>query len=193
MRIDKFIGLAAIFFYALCWFAEQPEKWIWYIGVGLPWFSLIATIIIYFIFRPDVKDEEKFLGAVYVVMCIVYMVATSIMTGSVIQQTPYLACCVCFIASIHISMSDSKLIVITEEYGKLHEKDLVRDCYIKSLIAQNKDTQRQLNEIAFMQEENIDEPDEVIRIAHSRVILKKMKTMLDELSNTRKINEELYN
>jgi peptidoglycan/LPS O-acetylase OafA/YrhL len=98
MKVDRFIGLAAIYFYVLCWFVEQPEKWIWYIGVGLPWLSLIATIIIYFLFRPNVKDEDKFWGTVYVVMCIVYITATSIMTGDVMHQTPYLACCASLIS-----------------------------------------------------------------------------------------------
>ncbi len=100
MKVDRFIGLAAIYFYVLCWFAEQPEKWIWYIGVGLPWLSLIATLPIYFVFKTDVKNEGKIWGTVYVVMCIAYTVATSIMTDSVIHQTPYLACCVCFISLV---------------------------------------------------------------------------------------------
>lgn len=189
MMVDRFVGLAAFYFYVLCWFVEQPYQWLKYIGISLPWLSLFLSLPLGFIWKNGIISW----GISYAVWTLFYVVVTIMYSGNVIVQTPYLACCVCFIASVYISKNESKLNETTEEYRKLHEKDVMRNYYINSLMAQEQITQTRLKDIADRQEENIDEQDEVIRIANSRVILKKLKTMLDELSEISKINKELCN
>lgn len=97
-NLIKFLALAALFFYVLCWFTHQPTKLLWYIGIGLPWLSLILSIPIAYICK--VKDNNYFSasGYVYAIATTAYVVAVSLLSGSIYHQLPHLAACVCFIA-----------------------------------------------------------------------------------------------
>ena len=97
-KLIKFLALAALFFYVLCWFAHQPTKFLWFIGIGLPWLSLVLSILIAYICK--VKDNNYFSvsGYVYAIATIAYVVALSLFSGSIYYQLPHLAACVCFIA-----------------------------------------------------------------------------------------------
>ena len=97
-NLIKFLALAALFFYVLCWFTHQPTKLLWYIGMGLPWLSLIMSIPIAYLCK--VKDNNYFntSGYAYVIATIAYVVAVSMLSGSICHQLPHLAACVCFIA-----------------------------------------------------------------------------------------------
>lgn len=94
----KFLAFASVFFYILCWFTDQPTKELHYVGIGLPWLSLILSILIGYLCK--VKDGHYFTswGYVYAVATVVYVVGVSVMSGSVLPQLPHLAACVTFIA-----------------------------------------------------------------------------------------------
>lgn len=94
----RFVAIAAVFFYVLCWFADAPTKIIHYIGIALPWLSMVLSIPLAFFFK--VRDDNYFStwGYVYVIATAVYFVVVSLMSGTSWHQLPHLAACTCFIA-----------------------------------------------------------------------------------------------
>ena len=104
----KCIAITALFFYALCWFTDAPTKTIHNLGVALPWLSLVLSIPIGYVCK--VKDGQYFAtwGYVYATATIVYVVAVSFMSGSIWQQLPHLAACVCFIAYFSLEAAQKK-------------------------------------------------------------------------------------
>ena len=97
-NLIKFLALAALFFYVLCWFTHQPTKLLWYIGIGLPWLSLILSIAVHFFVTSDKDHTGTYWAYTYVIATIAYVVAVSLLSGSIYHQLPHLAACVCFIA-----------------------------------------------------------------------------------------------
>ena len=108
MNATKVIGIIAVIFYALCWFADQPTKSIWYLGIALPWLSLILSIPVGFLCK--VRDDKYFYlwGCLYAAATVIYVVAVSLMTGSIWQQLSYLAACSCFIAYFSLEAANKK-------------------------------------------------------------------------------------
>lgn len=99
--VTKFLSVTALFFYVLCWFAHQDSKVVWYIGIALPWLSLIASIPINILRKSHEDNSGVHWAYTYVVMTVAYFVVVSVMEGSVWHQVPHLAACTCFIPSLH--------------------------------------------------------------------------------------------
>lgn len=97
-NLIKFLALAALFFYVLCWFTHQPTKLLWYIGIGLPWLSLILSIAVHFFVTSDKDHTGTYWAYTYAIATTAYVVAVSMLSGSIYHQLPHLAACVCFIA-----------------------------------------------------------------------------------------------
>lgn len=96
--VIKFFAFISLFFYVMCWFTDQPTETLYYIGISLPWLSLILSILVGFIC--DIKNEKYFAawGYIYAITTIIYVIVVSIMSGSIWHQLPHLAACACFIA-----------------------------------------------------------------------------------------------
>lgn len=94
----KVIALSALFFYALCWFTHQQTGALHYLGIALPWLSLLLSIPIAYFCKA--KDGNYFTtwGYVYATATVLYVVAVSLMSGSIWHQLPHLAACALFIA-----------------------------------------------------------------------------------------------
>lgn len=94
----RFVGVAALYFYVLCWFAYDKANWLWGVGLSLPWLSLIASIPVN-LFR---KTEEDCAGIhwayTYVIMTVVFAAVATVITGTLNDQLPHIAACVCFIS-----------------------------------------------------------------------------------------------
>lgn len=104
----RFVAIAAVFFYVLCWFADAPTKIIHYIGIVLPWLSMVLSIPIAYFCK--VRDDNYFSawGYVYVIATAVYFVVVSLVSGSIWHQLPHLAACICFIASYTLESFERK-------------------------------------------------------------------------------------
>lgn len=98
MNATKLVGTVAVLFYILCWFTDQPTKILYYIGIAMPWLSLILSISVGIMCK--VRDDKYFClwGCLYAAATVIYVVVASLMAGSVWQQQSYLAACACFIA-----------------------------------------------------------------------------------------------
>ena len=97
-NLIKFLALAALFFYVLCWFTHQPTKLLWYIGIGLPWLSLILSIAVHFFVTSGKDHTGTYWAYTYAIATIAYVVIVSMLSGSIYHQLPHLAACVCFIS-----------------------------------------------------------------------------------------------
>ena len=93
MNITRITGITAVIFYVLCWFTIQPTILLYYIGIALPWLSLLISIPIAYLCK--VRDDGYFLtwGYVYAAVTLIYVIAASLMAGSLWQQLPYAAAC----------------------------------------------------------------------------------------------------
>lgn len=100
----KFLALAAVFFYILCWFTHQPTEMIHYLGVSLPWLSLLCSIPIHLIVKSKTDNSGTYWAYTYIITTIVYAVIVSLMSGSIFQQVPHLATCVTFVAYFKLEM-----------------------------------------------------------------------------------------
>ena len=98
MKTVKLIGVASVFFYVLCWFTDQPTKTIHYIGIAMPWLSLLLSIPIAYLCKARNDQYFSSWGYVYAISTVIYVVTVSVMSGSIYQQLPHMAACVCFIA-----------------------------------------------------------------------------------------------
>lgn len=94
----KYLTVLSVLFYVLCWFSTQPTKLLHYIGIALPWLSLLLSIVVGF--SINIKNEKYIVewGYVYALATILYVIAVSIISGSVWHQLPHLATCACLIA-----------------------------------------------------------------------------------------------
>ena len=108
MKVIRFIGITSVLFYILCWFTDQPTKELHYVGIALPWLSLILSILIGFACK--IKNNQYFAswGYVYAIATFIYVVAVSFMSGSILPQLPHLAACVTFIAYFSLEASNKK-------------------------------------------------------------------------------------
>ena len=107
-NVIKLLAFASLFFYILCWFTDQPTKELHYVGIVLPWLSLIVSIPVAYVC--NVKDENYFeaWGYVYAVATIVYVVVVSLISGSILSQLPHLAACVTFIAYFSLEVANKQ-------------------------------------------------------------------------------------
>ena len=100
----KFLALAALFFYALCWFTHQPTEFIHYVGVSLPWLSILFSIPIHLIVKSKADNSGTYWAYTYIIMTIIYVVSISLTSGKWLQQVPHLATCVTFVAYFKVEM-----------------------------------------------------------------------------------------
>lgn len=105
---EFFLVFFAIFFYTLCWFVETPTKSIHNLGIALPWLSLALSVPIGYVCK--VKDGQYFAvwGYVYAAATIIYVIAVSLISGTLLPQLPHLAACVCFIAYFSLEAANKK-------------------------------------------------------------------------------------
>lgn len=101
-KVIKLTAFASVMFYVMCWFTEQPTKTLHNLGIALPWLSLILSIPIAYLCK--VKDDNYFSasGYVYAAATVIYVLVVSLMSGSIWQQLPHLAACVCLISNFAI-------------------------------------------------------------------------------------------
>lgn len=97
-KLVKLLALISVFFYVLCWFTHQPTKLAYNVGLALPWASLFLSVLIGLIW--DIKNKDYFTawGYIYAAVTVIYVVAVSIMAGSIWHQLPHLCACICFIS-----------------------------------------------------------------------------------------------
>lgn len=105
-KVVKLLAVSAVFFYALCWFANSQDDVIWGIGISLPWLSLILCIPLILFTEKD--EAAKYWTYMYIVLAVAYAVVVSIMQKSVWQVVPHLAACVSFIAYVYIDSSNKR-------------------------------------------------------------------------------------
>lgn len=108
MNATKTVGIIAVIFYILCWFADQPTRTLYYIGIALPWLSLILSIPTGILCK--VRDDKYFYlwGCLYAAATVIYAVIVSLMTGSIWQQLPHMAACACLIAYFSLEAANKK-------------------------------------------------------------------------------------
>lgn len=102
------IVLAALIFYALCWFADAPTKSIRNLGIALPWLSLALSIPIGYVCKVKDGQYSTTWGYVYAAATIIYVIAVSLISGTLLPQLPHLAACVCFIAYFSLEAANKK-------------------------------------------------------------------------------------
>lgn len=104
--ISRFLLCLALFFYAVSWFVDEYGKAAWYIGIGLPWLSLIfciaITLVCEFVFKIDSAFDKIGWGFFYAICSLVYLIVMLIVAKTVLPFVPHLAACGCFIADIYI-------------------------------------------------------------------------------------------
>lgn len=96
--ITKFLAFSALFFYALCWFTHQQTGLLHYLGIALPWLSLLTGIAVHLFINTKEDNTGTYWAYSYVIMTVAYVVTVSLMSGSIFHQVPHLATCVTFIA-----------------------------------------------------------------------------------------------
>ena len=94
----KFLALLSIFFYVLCWFTNQPTKLLWYIGISLPWLSLIVCIPLSILQKSEEDNVGVYWSYLYAVMTAGYIVILTLVGNTIYYQLPHLATCICFIS-----------------------------------------------------------------------------------------------
>ena len=94
----KFVGFSALFFYVLCWFSHQQTDVLHYIGIALPWLSLLTGIAVHLFINSKEDNTGTYWAYSYIILTVAYVVAVSLMSGSIWHQVPHLATCVTFIA-----------------------------------------------------------------------------------------------
>ena len=94
----RLLAFSAIFFYTLCWFSHQPTKLLWYIGVGLPWLSLIVSIPLSMLQKSEKDNVGLYWAYIYTVMTAGYVVILSLTGNPIYYQLPHLTTCICFIS-----------------------------------------------------------------------------------------------
>ena len=98
MRLKTVIGLIAALAYVFCWLVNKDYKAAWYIGVSLPWGSLIASVPVFFFLDMSHNQEYKIWSVVYYLLTLVYVISVSVLTGRMITQLPHLIACIMFVA-----------------------------------------------------------------------------------------------
>ena len=107
-NVIKLLAIASVLFYILCWFVDQPKMVLHNLGIALPWLSLILSIPIAYLCKAKDNNYFSVWGYVYAVFTVIYVVVVSIMSGSIWQQLPHLAACVCFIAYFSLEHQTKK-------------------------------------------------------------------------------------
>ncbi len=97
MRLKTVIGLIAVLAYVWCWFVNNDCRTAWYIGISLPWGSLIASLPMFFFLDMSRSQEYKIWGVVYYLLTLVYVISVSVLTGRMITQLPHLIACIMFV------------------------------------------------------------------------------------------------
>lgn len=105
--IERLSCFAAFFFYAISWTVNDYGKVAWYIGISLPWLSLLIGLLVSFlrdmVYNIEI-DSISGWGYFYFIISIVYFVFMSIYTSSVLPFIPHLSACLCFIFSVFIGL-----------------------------------------------------------------------------------------
>lgn len=96
-------GIAAVAFYILCWLNGEENNIIWYLGIALPWLSLIVSVPVMFIAGTKNHKEGKVMAITYALFTAAYVLTVSFMRHSIVSQLPHAACCVCLIVYFVVS------------------------------------------------------------------------------------------
>ena len=191
MNRNKFIiisvGIAALFFYALCWFSDQPTDYLWYIGIALPWLSLIIGILISF-----ALDKEVAWVYSYLLSSLIFTAYVSYIHMNIISQSPYLATSICFIAYSYLSRLNSSATKNEIKTNDLSARNETQTYQIKSFHAELKEIKNKTSKIIKEQEKYNEEFDEVILLARNKVLSNFCKELLNDLEDYEKMNKDLY-
>lgn len=185
--VTKFLAVAALFFYTLCWFIHQPSELIWYVGVGLPWISLLIGLPLSFAFNKELSWTYCYIAAT-----LFYVIFVSVKTFSLYTQIPYFAACTTFIASVYYERLQNKYEEENKKATILKEKCNTQSYHIKSLQAEQTEVKKRLSDIVSEQSKYDDYTDEVIVLARSRVLSKFCRELLKNISEYQKMDKELY-
>ena len=98
MKLSTLLGIAAIFFYVVSWFSYQDTGCLWGFGIALPWLSLIASIPINLLRKTEEDSSGLHWAFTYIIITILFAVVGTIITGSINEQIPHLAACVCLVS-----------------------------------------------------------------------------------------------
>lgn len=185
--ITKFLAIAALLFYALCWFAHQPSELLWYVGVGLPWLSLLIGLPLSFALGKKISWAYC-----YVTTTLFYVIFVSFKTFNLYMQIPYLATCVTFIASTYFDRLQNKYDEENSKATTLKEKCTTQSYHIKALKSELTEVKKKLTKIVTEQSSYDDDTDEVILLSRSRVLFKFCKDLLTDICEYEKMNKDLY-
>ena len=104
----KFVGFSALIFYVLCWFSHQQTDVLHYIGISLPWLSLLAGIAVHIFTKTKEDNTGTYWAYSYIILTVAYVVAVSLMSGSIWHQVPHMATCVTFLAYFALERLEKK-------------------------------------------------------------------------------------
>ena len=93
MMTQKVVVLTTLLLYALCWLTDQPTKILWWLGVALPWLSILLAIPITILGHIEEKDNWRIWCYVYIVATLIYIVVVQAIGGLFFQLLPHLLCC----------------------------------------------------------------------------------------------------
>lgn len=190
MQPVKFLVFSALFFYALCWFIDQPTELLWYAGISLPWASLIIAVFPGILFNKN--DATTNWGYCYAASTIAFVIFASIKSMQFLQQVPYLASCVSFIACTALSNITTKNQENEETLHNLKEKCKLQFYRLSSLTKERRSIIEKTNKIIKDQEEYNDEIDEIILLARNKVMFGFLKKLSNELTEDEKTDRDLY-
>ncbi len=185
--IIQSIGISSIFFYAVCWFVDQPTHTIWYIGIGLPWLSLLISILLSFAMNKDLSWAYC-----YFVSTLFFVCFASIIKSELLSQIPYLAACVCVIAYVFISNIVEKYRINKDKLDKLHEQNEIQKYHVLSLKSELADIKNNITELLIDQAKYQDSTDEATLLCHNSVLYKFCKELKDQLHKYEKMDNDLY-
>lgn len=192
MMIIKFLSFSALFFYVLCWFSDQQSKTLWYLGIALPWLSLIMSIFIYLFVKSEKDNTGTYWAYTYITITIIYVVVLAIISGNIWHQVPHIAACTTFIASVCFERLQNKYEEENKKATILKEKCNTQSYHIKSLQAEQTEVKKRLSDIVSEQSKYDDYTDEVIVLARSKVMSKFCRELLKDISEYQKMDKELY-
>lgn len=100
MNTYRFAIIALFVFYVATWLTDQPTKFLWYIGIALPWLSLFAAIPITILGHVEEKDNWKIWCYVYALATSLYLIVVPILGGKFLHLLPHLGCCIFAILAV---------------------------------------------------------------------------------------------
>ncbi len=190
MKTIKLLGAAALFFYFLCWFVDQPTKNIWYAGIALPWLSVIVCVPFMFIFEND--DNNRVWKYCYSVTTVFYVLFVCFKTMDFLSQIPYVACCICLISYVEFKHIYKEYKTVYSNQCELKEKHELLAYQTRAVKAELSSIKKKTAEMALEQGKFDDETDQVILIARNKLMSKFIRELSDDLQTYEQMDNELY-